>query len=151
MKRREKITLTNMCMIYDAEDNVVVQEKITNDYKGIIFPGGHVENHESIVDSTIREIHEETGLTVTNLQLCGIKNWIEDDNSRYMVFLYKTNTFFGNLQSSSEGRVFWMPFEELKSTPLLWNLENMLEIFCGNNYNELFFDKDVHATQPILK
>lgn len=138
-------------MIYDAEDNVVVQEKITNDYKGIIFPGGHVENHESIVDSTIREIHEETGLTVTNLQLCGIKNWIEDDNSRYMVFLYKTNTFFGNLQSSSEGRVFWMPFEELKSTPLLWNLENMLEIFCGNNYNELFFDKDVHATQPILK
>ena len=53
MERTEKTTLTNMCMIYDAEGNVVVQEKIRKNYKGIIFPGGHVENHESIVRSSV--------------------------------------------------------------------------------------------------
>lgn len=151
MERTEPITLTNMCMIYDNKGNVVVQEKIGKDDKGIVFPGGHVEIHEPIVDSMIREIYEETGLTVSNLQLCGIKDWIEEDGSRYMVFLYKTNQYTGELKSSNEGQVFWTPLEKLEETPLLWHLENMLEIFCGNYYSELFFDKAATDTQPILK
>ena len=80
----------------------------------MIFPSGHVENRESIADSMIREIKEETGLTIFNLEFCGIKDWVENDGSRYMVFLYKTHTFSGTIQSSSGGGVFWIPLEELK-------------------------------------
>ena len=66
MHKYEKIELTNMCMIYDNDGNVVVQEKLNKNWGGITFPGGHVETGESFVDSVIREVKEETGLDVKN-------------------------------------------------------------------------------------
>lgn len=151
MNRKTLIELTNMCMIYDDQGNVLVEEKLVQNSKGLIFPGGHVESNESVVDSMIREIQEETGLTISNLQFCGIKDWIEFDGSRYMVFLYKTNTYSGSIQSSSEGEIFWMPLEELKKKETLWHLNMMLEIFCGDTYSELYFNRNDSAIKPTLK
>lgn len=48
MPRTEIVTLTNMCMIYDA-NKVLVQNKVDDTYSGITFPGGHVEKGESIL------------------------------------------------------------------------------------------------------
>lgn len=151
MNRKILTELTNMCMIYDNRGNVLVQEKIVNNSKGIIFPGGHVESNESVAESMIREIKEETGLTISNLQFCGIKDWIEFDGSRYMVFLYKTSTYSGSLQSSSEGEIFWMPLEELKAKETLWHLDMMLEIFEGNGVTELYFNRNLNIPNPELK
>lgn len=128
MNRNTSVELTNMCMIYDNNGNVLIEKKVGKNYRGLIFPGGHVENRESVIDSMIREIKEETGLIISNLEFY----WVEGDCSRYMVFLYKTNSYSGNIQSSSEGDVFWMPLEELKQKETLWHLDKMLEIFCGN-------------------
>lgn len=75
-----------MCMIYDAKGTVLVQDKIGKSIRGLIFPGGHIESREPIVDSVIREVKEETGLNIYNLHFCGIKDWVEADDSRYMVF-----------------------------------------------------------------
>ncbi len=151
MNRKILTELTNMCMIYDNRGNVLVQEKIVNNSKGIIFPGGHVESNESVAECMIREIKEETGLTISNLQFCGIKDWIEFDGSRYMVFLYKTSTYSGSLQSSSEGEIFWMPLEELKAKETLWHLDMMLEIFEGNGVTELYFNRNLNTPNPELK
>lgn len=54
----------------------------------------------------IIEIKEETGLTISNLKFCGIKDWVEEGGSRYMAFLYKTDVFSGTVQSSPKGNVF---------------------------------------------
>ncbi len=151
MNRKTSVELTNMCMIYDNQGNVLVEEKLVHNSKGLIFPGGHVESNESVADSMIREIQEETGLTISNLQFCGIKDWIEFDGSRYMVFLYKTNTYSGNIQSSSEGEIFWMPLKELKKKETLWHLDMMLEIFEGNGVTELYFNRNLDAPAPELK
>lgn len=140
-----------MCMIYDNNGNVLVEEKLVSNSKGLIFPGGHVESKESVAESMIREIQEETGLTISNLQFCGIEDWIEFDGSHYMVFLYKTNTYSGSIQSSSEGEIFWMPLEELKKKETLWHLNMMLEIFCGNANSESYFEKSLYKQTPILK
>ena len=150
MERQEKIVITNMCMIYDDKGNVVVEDKIVGDSHGLIFPGGHVEEREAISDSVIREVFEETGLIIKNPQLCGIKDWVQKDGARYMVFLYKTNDYSGSLVSSREGEVFWCPLEELKKKNLLWHLELMLEIFCTDVHSELFFDK-AKDYEPLLK
>lgn len=151
MNRKTSVELTNMCMIYDNQGNVLVEEKLVHNSKGLIFPGGHVESNESVADSMIREIQEETGLTISSLQFCGIKDWIEFDGSRYMVFLYKTNTYSGNIQSSSEGEIFWIPLKELKKKETLWHLDMMLEIFEGTGVTELYFDMNADAKEPKLK
>ena len=106
MARTETVTLTNMCMIYDGE-RVLVQDRRDEDWGGITFPGGHVEKGESFTDAVIRDIYEETGLSITAPQLCGIKDW-QEDGSRYIVLFYKTDRFSGDLQSSEEGEVFWV-------------------------------------------
>lgn len=151
MNRKTPVELTNMCMIYDDQGNVLVEEKLVHNSKGLIFPGGHVESNESVAESMIREIKEETGLTISNLQFCGIKDWIEFDGSRYMVFLYKTSTYSGSIQSSSEGEIFWMPLEELKAKETLWHLDMMLEIFEGNGVSELYFNRNENKNSPTLK
>lgn len=151
MNRKTPVELTNMCMIYDGQGNVLVEEKLVQNSKGLIFPGGHVESNESVAESMIREIKEETGLTISNLQFCGIKDWIELDGSRYMVFLYKTSTYSGSIQSSSEGEIFWMPLKELKAKETLWHLDMMLEIFEGNGVTELYFNRNLNTPNPELK
>ncbi len=152
MERKQTAELTNLVMVYDDNDNVLVEEKVGSNYRGLIFPGGHVELGEAFVDSAIREIREETGLIIKNVKLCGVKDWVEFDESRYIVFLYKTNEFSGELKSSDEGKVFWMPFEELKKAEnKLWHMDQMLELFCGDTYSELYFNRNDSAIKPTLK
>lgn len=150
MEKTEKITLTNMCMVYDGHGNVLVEDKVKGITTGLVFPGGHVETHESIVDSAIREVYEETGLIISNLQPCGIKDWIESNGSRYMVFLYKTNTYRGDLKPSSEGDVFWMSIDELKKSKTIFHLKEMLNIFCTDDYSELY-NNTIKDVGPVLK
>ena len=61
---KETAVFTNMCMVYDEKGNVLVQNRVDPEWGGITFPGGHVEKGESFTDSVIREIREETGLTI---------------------------------------------------------------------------------------
>ena len=68
MSRKQLVTLTNMCMIEDQDENVVVQIRDPKRYSwsGAAFPGGHIEKGENFSDSVIREVFEETGLTISN-------------------------------------------------------------------------------------
>lgn len=139
----EQVDLTNMCMILDGKGNVLVQNRIKN-WKGVAFPGGHVERGESLVASTIREIKEETGLTVSNLVLCGIKNYFDfEKNYRYFVLLYKTSTYTGELtEDCPEGRNYWMPISELKNA----KLSNTFDVTIDNIYlgdkTEVFYSNE---------
>ena len=140
MKRTEIVTITNMCMIYDGT-KVLVQEKVDDDYCGITFPGGHVEQGESFTDAVIREVLEETGLKISSPILCGIKDWTNDDGSRYMVLFYKTDKFEGELSSSEEGDVHWIELEKMKKSNLAEGMDKMLEVFLNDDISEYFFRK----------
>lgn len=141
MARTEAVILANMCMVYDG-NKVLVQEKLSHTYSGITFPGGHVEKGESFTDAVIREIFEETGLKIASPQLCGIKDWTNDDESRYMVLCYKTNTFEGELISSDEGEVFWTELETMKHMKLAEGMDSMLEVFLDESISEYFFKNE---------
>jgi len=149
MARTEIVTITNMCMIYDGT-KVLVQEKV-NDYCGITFPGGHVEKGESFTDAVIREVYEETGLKIYSPQLCGIKDWSNDDGSRYMVLFYKIDKFEGTLSSSDEGEVRWIDLEEMKQMHLAEGMDKMLEVFIDENISEYFFYKEKDEWIEVLK
>ena len=139
MSRKTKVELTNMCLVYD-EKKVLVQEKTGTKYEGgLVFPGGHVEEGESLRDSVIREIREETGLVIKNPQPCGFKDWILEDGTRYIVLLYKTDQFECELKNSREGKVFWLDRNDISSANLIWNMRELLEIFETDQYSEFFF------------
>ncbi len=137
----EKVKMTNMCMIVNKETNqVLVQDRIKS-WCGITFPGGKIELGEAIIPSTIREVQEETGLVVTNLQFCGIKDWYDyKKEERYIVFLLKTYDFTGTLlDETSEGKVFWVDINKIKEFKLSFDFEEMLDIFQGNS-SEFFYE-----------
>lgn len=139
MKRTSEIELTNMCLVYDEKRILVQEKKGTRHEGGLVFPGGHIEEGESLRDSIIREIKEETGLTIYNPQPCGFKDWIQSDGTRYIVLLYKTNKFEGELKASEEGRVFWLDRKDIPDANLIWNMRELLEIFETDEYSEFFF------------
>ena len=130
MARTEKVIMTNMCMVF-SENRLLVQDKRDDDYSGITFPGGHVERGESFTDAVIREVWEETGLKISEPKLCGIKDWMKDEETRYIVLLYKTDKFEGIVTSSEEGDVFWLILDEMKQRKLAYGMDKMLEVFGG--------------------
>ena len=149
MEHPEKVILTNICMIRNGT-KVLVEEKTGKGAGGIIFPGGHVEEHEPIVDSVIREMKEETGLTIENPQLCGVKDWINEDGSRYVVFLFRADRFSGELVSSDEGRVFWVEQDEVLKTNWIWHMDSLMRILKDGEFAELFLDR-TNDWKPMLK
>ena len=150
MARTEVVTITNMCMVYNGT-KVLVQEKIDDAYRGITFPGGHVEKGESFTDAVIREVFEETGLKISSPMLCGIKDWSNDDGSRYMVLFYKTDKFEGTLSSSEEGEVHWIELEEMKQMNLADRMDKVLEVFLDEDISEYFFYKENGEWKEELK
>lgn len=145
----EKAEFTNMCMISD-DDKVVVIERKGPSWPGFTFPGGHVDFGESFTESVIREVKEETGLDIYNPKLCGVKDWFESGR-RYVVFLYKTNNFSGQLKSSDEGEVSWVKFSELEHLTLANEMYPMLEIFTNDNLSEFFRYEDDNGWNFELK
>ena len=151
MSRIEKTIFTNMCMVYDDNGNVLVQNRLNPDWPGITFPGGHVDAGESFADAAIREVFEETGLTISELEMCGIKDWFRDDRTRYVVLLYKTNKFTGTLMSSDEGEVFWVSLSDMPNMNLPDSMRTMLRIFCEDCLTEQFFYKENGEWVEVLK
>lgn len=140
MSRQVPVTLTNMCMIRDG-DKVLVQDRTDPDWPGVTFPGGHVESGESFTASVIREVYEETGLTIENPRLCGVKEWENSDGSRYMVLLYKTNQFSGEIKSSEEGTVFWTTLRALPTLRLTEHFDKLVEVFLRDDLSEFFYKR----------
>lgn len=133
-----KTEITNMVMIQDKDTGKVLVQDRVKSWKGLSFPGGHVEN-ESFLDSAIREVREETGLEIRNLKACGVIHWLNKITfDRYIVFLYKTSDFLGNLCDCNEGKHFWISIDELKNTPSTNSTSDYLPMFLEDKYSEAY-------------
>ena len=135
-----KIEFTTMIMIQDKQTGrVLVQDRVIS-WKGLSFPGGHAEEGESFYDCAVREIKEETGLDVYNLKSCGIIHWLNNKTfDRYIVFIYKTAEFSGELKTGcDEGRNLWVNIDEIKNTPSENDFPKYLPMFLKEKYNEAF-------------
>lgn len=148
--RTETVTLTNMCMIYDGE-KILVQDRVDTEWGGVTFPGGHVEKGESFTDAVIREVFEETGLTIRSPRLCGVKDWTKDDGTRYIVLTYKTDKFLGELHSSEEGEVYWVNKSDFPKLKLASTMEEYFKMFCDDDISELFYYKENGEWKSALK
>lgn len=137
---KEQVTLANMCMLRDGMGRVLVLDRKDKHWSGLAFPGGHVEKGESLTDAIIREMREETGLTIRHPRLVGIKDW-PDSAGRYIVLLYVAQEYEGKLTSSAEGEVFWCPLEELKAREMASDMQETLRVMLEEQLSEQWYDQ----------
>ena len=149
MDRTERVELTSLCMVYRGEE-ILLQNRVKTDWRGYCFPGGHVEPGESIVESVIREMKEETGLLVSNLRLCGIKQF-PIDGGRYLVFFFKTDRFTGKLISSDEGKMEWICRKDLPKRNTVSDFMDMLKVFDRDDLTEFQYVIDGDDWNVVLR
>lgn len=140
MDKTQKCILTNMCLVYDKNRILVVDRK-KKDWPGLTLPGGHVEKKENLIESVIREVKEETGLTIRKPLLCGMEEFKTDKEDRYFMFFYKTDKYSGKIKSSKEGEVFWVDIRDLHKYKLSHDLKRILRVLNDNNLSEIIYYK----------
>ena len=124
--RTEKAEFTVLCLIQDG-NRILLQNRVKEDWKGYTLPGGHVEPGESFVNAVVREMKEETGLDIIGPQLVGIKQF-PIEGGRYIVFLFKTESFQGEVISSDEGEMEWVEYNRLSEINTVNDLAELLKV-----------------------
>ena len=140
MDRTERVELAVLCLIKDG-DRVLLQNRVKKDWQGYTLPGGHVEPGESFVDAVVREMQEETGLTIEKPKLVGIKQF-PIDGGRYIVLLFEATQFTGEVVSSEEGEMTWIDRAELANIPAVDDLTELLKIFDDPELTEFQYIVD---------
>ena len=70
--------------------------------------GGKFEYGEAPEECLLREVYEETGLTLESYALRGILTFICDGQEPEYIFLYTANKFYGELRLCDEGELCWV-------------------------------------------
>ncbi len=109
-----------------------------------------MEPGESFVDAVIREMKEETGLDILNPRLVGIKQFPIDDG-RYIVLLFKTENFRGQIVSSDEGEMEWVEYDRLSDIETVDDLEDLLKVFNDPRLTEFQYLVDGDTWTAYIK
>lgn len=149
MARTEQVELTCLCLISRGNE-ILLQNRIKKDWKGYTLPGGHIEPGESFVDAVIREMKEETGLDIYNPKLCGIKQF-PIDGGRYIVLLFKTEEFSGELVSSEEGQMEWIHRSNLDKINTVSDLKELLSVMEEEAMTEFQYVIEDEKWKVVLK
>ena len=114
--------LATLCYIRDGEKTLMLHRvKKQNDmhagkWNGL---GGKLEGVETPEECAIREVHEESGLIVDTPILCGFITFPQfDGENDWFVFVYRFDSFEGQLQDSPEGNLAWLSEAELAEVDL---------------------------------
>lgn len=134
MSRTENVELTVLCLIEDGS-RILLQNRVKKDWRGYALPGGHVEPGESFVDAVVREMKEETGLTIIEPRLVGVKQF-PIENGRYVVLLFKVTEWTGSLNSSEEGHMEWIEYGRLSGIETVADLEQLLKVMNSPQLTE---------------
>ena len=108
--------LTTICYIEkDGKYLMLHRTKKKNDmnqgkWLGI---GGKFEENETPEECNVREVKEETGLTLKSYKLRGIVTYISNQYETEYMYIFTSNDFEGELIECNEGDLKWIPIDEI--------------------------------------
>lgn len=79
--------------------------------------GGKFEENESPEECLLREVREETGLTLTDYRYCGIVTFVSDRWEGEYMHLFHAEGFEGSITACGEGTLEWIPVAEFNRLP----------------------------------
>lgn len=120
--------LATLCYVKrDGYTLMVYRNKKANDihegkWNGL---GGKLEARETPEECVIREILEESGLSIQNPKLCGLLMFPQFKGNDWYVFVFIATEFSGKLlDDSPEGRLEWIPDEKIPELNL-WESDHI--------------------------
>ena len=137
----KNVILTTLVVVLDEKhEKVLLVNRRKRNWQGFAAPGGHVDYPESLMDCAIREVREETGLTVSDLKLMSISHFegLNEDES-YFVFNYMTDQYSGEIQpGDGEDPAQWIPLNRLDDYPLAAGFRARLEAMLRGKHEEFY-------------
>ena len=113
--------LSTLCYLERDEQYLMLlrnkKKKDVNEGKWIA-PGGKFEEGESPEECVRREVLEETGLSVDQLQLRGILTFSSVGWENEVIFVFVSNRFHGEMINCDEGELRWVPKSDVLSLNL---------------------------------
>ncbi len=123
---KHAFTIGAFAILTDAEQRVLLC--LRHDYDIWNLPGGGVERGEAPWDAVVREVKEETGLTVAVERIVGIYSKPEQDD---LVFSYKCNVVSGDIQLSAEAKdIRYFSVQELPRNIVQKQVERIQDYFA---------------------
>ncbi len=98
-----------------------------NKYVGV---GGKIEKGESPEDCVLREVKEETSLTLKSFRLRGVVYFISDIYQDEYMFLFTSDSFSGDVGTTDEGELCWIDKDKVPSLPLWEGDKIFLKLLC---------------------
>lgn len=131
--------LTTLCYI-EKDDSYLMLHRVSkkNDVNKDkwIGVGGHFEAGESPEDCLLREVKEETGLTLTSYRFRGLLTFVFNDNEAEYICLYTADGFEGEITDCDEGTLEWVSKKKIPELNLWEGDKIFFELL---NRNEPFF------------
>lgn len=116
-----KSQFTTLCYIEKGEKYLMlhrVSKKNDINKDKWIGVGGHFEGEESPEECLLREVYEETGLTLTSYQFRGIVTFCPEGNLAEYMCLYTADDFEGELKECEEGNLEWVEKDKMEELNL---------------------------------
>lgn len=114
------MTITTLCYIENNEQYLMLHRtKKQNDINQgkWIGVGGHVEIEESPEECLVREVKEETGLTLTSYRLRGLVSFINSECESELMCVFTADEYTGNLITCEEGDLQWIAKTQVPDLP----------------------------------
>ena len=95
--------------------------------------GGKFEDKESPEQCNLREVFEETGLTLENQFYRGLVTFVSDKWETEYMHLFVSDSFSGEIKECDEGELCWVEKEKIPSLPIWVGDKIFLKLIADNN------------------
>jgi mutator mutT protein len=113
--------LTTLCYI-EKDDKYLMLHRVKKEndlnHDKWVGVGGKFEPDETPEECMLREVREETGLTLTKYQFRAILTFLSDEWETEYIHLYTASEFTGTLLECDEGNLEWIPKSEIDKLKL---------------------------------